>query len=62
MEGVGNAHVAGVVGGEDELMPEEAEEDAGQEEVGCVEEVEEGAEDQGVAENFVGVGRVIAVI
>lgn len=61
-EGVRDAHVAGVVGGEDELVPEHAEAEAGEGVLPVVEEVEHGGEEEGVAAEFKGVGVVVAVV
>ena len=48
-KGVRDAHVAGVVGGEDQLVPEEAEAEARERVLGVVEEEQHGGEEEGVA-------------
>ena len=54
--------VAGVVGGEDQLVPEAAQEDGGDAKVGVVQEEKEEAEEHGIAERLDRVRRVVAVI
>lgn len=61
-EGVRDTHVAGVVGGEDELVPEHAEAEAGDRILPVVEEKEHGGEEEGVAAELEGVGAVVAVV
>lgn len=55
MEVVRDAHMPSVVGGEDELVPEEAEEDSGEGVVAVVEEGEGGGYEKKVAKAFDGV-------
>ena len=62
VEVVRDAHVAGVVGGEDKLVPDEAEKEGGEGVVTVVEESEGGGDEDEVAEAFYGVGGVGAVV
>ena len=62
VEVVRDAHVARVVGGEDELVPEEAHEDGREGVVAVVEEGEGGGDEEEVAEAFNGVSGVGAVV
>lgn len=56
MEGVGYAHMTGVVGCEYELMPEESDEEAGKGVLRVVEGGGEEAEEEDIATGFDGVG------
>ena len=62
VEVVRDAHVAGVVGSEDKLVPEEAKDDGGERVVAVVEERGGSGDEEEVAEAFYGVGRVGAVV
>lgn len=62
MKRVGDAHVAGVVDREDQLVPEHAEKDGRERVPAGSEEVERGQCEEGVARDLDGVGSVIAII
>lgn len=65
VEVVRDAHVASVVGGEDKLVPEEAEKDGGEGVVAVVEEGEGGGDEQEIAKAFdrvAGVGAVVETL
>jgi len=62
VEVMGDTHMAGVMGGEDELVPEEAYKEAGESVLGVVEEEEGEGEDRDVGEDVKSVGIVRALV
>ena len=62
VEIMSDPHVAGVVGGEDQLVPEEAKKTAGEEVLGFMEEVHRERENEGVPDGFQSVGGVWAFV